>query len=325
MNSGLTGALGTAPLQTVKVRLGSFQGQPHTQIPIPLRGAFILGLPPDQKGSQFTPTGGNKRGEYSVDLQTEPKGGGASQSRVSSGRSSFCANSFNTASGGNSSALGSASIASGLASLAAGSAVTASGSYSTALGNGGTASGTRSFVACWNGTASSDDAVAIGRANTASAIGAIAVGENSQADRRAMMAHASGFFNSRGDAQKAVFIARNKTTTNSAVELFLDGATTHITIPSGKMLSATVNIIGSKSDGSSVAHYFRKCCIKNVGGTTSLVGSVEAIGTDIAAGTLINITADDANDALKIEVTGIAAETWRWTAVIEGAEIQYGT
>jgi hypothetical protein len=67
--------------------------------------------------------------------------------------------------------------------------------------------------------------------------------------------------------------------------------------------------------------------IKNVGGTTSLVGAVEAIGTDIEDNVLTDvvITADNTNDALDISVTGIAAETWRWVCVIEGLEIAYGT
>jgi hypothetical protein len=73
-----------------------------------------------------------------------------------------------------------------------------------------------------------------------------------------------------------------------------------------------------------VARYIRQVTIKNVSGTTSLVGSVITIGTDDAAGTSISITANDANDALKIEATGVASETWRWIAVIEGAELAYG-
>ena len=70
----------------------------------------------------------------------------------------------------------------------------------------------------------------------------------------------------------------------------------------------------------------RKVSIKNVGGTTSLIGSVEAIGTDIEDNVLtdVTITADNTNDALQINVTGISGETWRWVAVVEGLEIAYG-
>jgi regulator of RNase E activity RraA len=92
-------------------------------------------------------------------------------------------------------------------------------------------------------------------------------------------------------------------------------------------MSAICRICGIKSDGSAVANYVRRVVIKNVGGTTALVGTVETVGTDIEdnASTDVAITADNTNDALQINVTGIAAETWRWVAVVEGLEIAYGT
>jgi hypothetical protein len=90
-------------------------------------------------------------------------------------------------------------------------------------------------------------------------------------------------------------------------------------------MHATVHIVGSKSDGTAVASYMRQVTIKNVGGTTSIVGTVNTIGTDEAALTSIAITADDTNDALDIAVTGIASETWRWAATVFGIEIAYGS
>ena len=94
---------------------------------------------------------------------------------------------------------------------------------------------------------------------------------------------------------------------------------------SGKIMHVTIHVLGSKSDGSAVASYMRQVTIKNVGGTTSLVGTVNAIGVDEVAGTALSITADNTNDSLKIEVTGIASETWRWTASVFGCELAYGT
>jgi hypothetical protein len=142
-----------------------------------------------------------------------------------------------------------------------------------------------------------------------------------------MQSHASGSFAAAGDAQYVRFVARRKTTDATATTLMLDGSATRLTITSGKILFADVLISGIKSDGSVAAAYKRKLAIKNVGGTTSLVGSVETIGTDIEdnASTDVAITADNTNDALQINVTGIAAETWRWVAVVEGLEIAYGT
>jgi len=139
-----------------------------------------------------------------------------------------------------------------------------------------------------------------------------------------MESFAAGQFAAKGDAQRVSFVARNKTTTDSSVTLFLNGSSTRLTIPSGKVFASTINVSGVKSDGGAVAHYMRKVSIKNVGGATEIVAQ-STIGTDDAAGTSIVITADDTNDALQIEVTGIASETWRWVAHVEGVEIAYGT
>jgi hypothetical protein len=139
-----------------------------------------------------------------------------------------------------------------------------------------------------------------------------------------MKAHGAGRFAANGDAQRARFVMRNKTTTNSAVELFLDGSATRLTIPSGKVLGLTINITGIKSDGTAVAHYLRQYALKNVAGTTTEVYAPVTIGTDNAAGTIIALSANDTNDALKVEVTGITSEIWRWVASVDAVEIAYG-
>ena len=66
--------------------------------------------------------------------------------------------------------------------------------------------------------------------------------------------------------------------------------------------------------------------IKNVGGTTALVGTVSTVGTDVedVAGWDVTITADNTNDALDIKVTGATSSTIRWVAVVQGLEIAYG-
>jgi hypothetical protein len=49
------------------------------------------------------------------------------------------------------------------------------------------------------------------------------------------------------------------------------------------------------------------------------------IGTDNAVGTVIALSANNTDDTLRIAVTGIAAETWRWVASVDAVEIAYGT
>ena len=279
-----------------------------------------------------TATGGDVRGTNAIDLQTIR----SSASMVASGARSVAIGSYSTASGLigvaiNGTATGQGSIAiNGTASNTSnciGEASTASGASSGVYGRSSTASATDATIVGNSCTASGSRSHARGLLTTASGQSSEAAGLQSVANRYGMRAFAGGQFAANGDCQSVDFRAWNKTTNNTATTLFLDGSSTRLTIPSGKVLSALCRICGIKSDGSAVANYVRRVVIKNVGGTTTLVGSVETIGTDIEdnAATDVAITADDTNDALQINVTGIAAETWRWVAVVEGLEIAYGT
>jgi hypothetical protein len=292
-------------------------------------GGFMLGAPPDSGA-----TGGNIIGVRAVDLQLSH----GLNTRVASGENAFAAGTSNTASGVSSIALGTVNASSATGSvamgdsnnatanqsLAVGFANTASGLTAVALGRTNNATGSRSVAIGINNTASATASVAIGQEANSSAGDALATGFRSGANRFGMWAHASGQFSANGDAQAVKFVARNKTTTNSAVTLFLDGSSTRLTVPSGRILHLQVTLLGSKSDGTEVASYMRQVTIKNVAGTTSLVGTVNTIGVDTVTLTSIAITADDTNDALQIAVTGITSETWRWVAVVEGVEIAFG-
>jgi hypothetical protein len=254
-------------------------------------GAFILGPKPDG-----TVTGGNARGLRAVDFQTERTGA----AQVASGTRSF--------------------IAAGIRNSATNDNAFSSGFQCAATGSGSACLGGDQ-----NTASNSGSGTILGSSNTASGQYSLALGgRHGIADRYGMHAHAPTRFAVNGDAQRARFVMRNKTTTNAAVELFLDGSAARLTIPSGKYLTGTINIAGIKSDGTAAASYIRQFSIKNVAGTTSLVGTVNTVGTDEAASTSISITANDTNDALKVEVTGITSETWRWVAAVDVVEVAYG-
>ena len=266
-------------------------------------------------------------GTTNVSVSVKPKGSGA-----------FCLNAPNgSASGGDArgayavdltlSRFSSSWIASGDYSFAAGQSAKASGLDSVSLGKENTASGQCGFATGLNTQAQALCTATFGRESFASASYAFAHGYNASATRLGQYAAAAGKFAADGDAQAVRFVVRNKTTNTTPTTLFIDGSSTRLTITSGKILFANVLISGIKSDGSAAACFRRKVAIKNVGGTTSLVGTVETIGTDIEdnASTDVTITADNTNDALQIDVTGITSETWRWVAVVEGLEIAYGT
>ena len=266
-------------------------------------GAFSLAAP------DGTATGGNARGANAVDLQTLR----SNANQVASGDRSFCIGGNNRASGDESFVGGTNSVASSTKSRAYGQYATSSGAYADAFGSTATASG--NYSRCY------------GNESTASGLYSDAFGYYALANRHGMYARSSALFTTSGDSQQVGFTLIRKTTDATPTNLGLDGSATRLTIPSGKIMFCNILVSGIKSDGSAAACYKRKVAIKNVGGTTSLVGTVETIGTDIEDNVLtdVTITADNTNDALDISVTGIAAETWRWVAVVEGLEIAYGT
>jgi hypothetical protein len=280
-------------------------------------GAFSLVVP------DGTTAGGNARGANAVDLRTTSRSAAAD---VASGSASFLGPSAVRASGNNSACI--FGQATGDFSFSAGAEGIASAGYSANLGGRySEATGLRAMAGGGFNRAQSEDAAAIGGGeNTASAAySSVFGGYRAVADRYGMDARASGRFAAAGDCQAVEFVLRNKTTTDSAVTLFLNGSSARLTIPSGKGLSADVMIKGFKSDGSVGARFRRTVDIKNVGGTTSLEATPETIGTDYNPSLCnLSITADNTNDALEISVTGVLNETWRWIAVVSGAELAYG-
>jgi hypothetical protein len=262
-------------------------------------GAFTLQVP------NGTASGGDVRGANSVDMQTYRTA--ATQVCVAA-RSVIAGGERNTIT-----SLASASVISGGYQ----NVINGFGYYSIICG------GYLNTVA-----GSPYSVISGGQSNTVTTeVGIIPGGIGASTTRYCQESTASGIFAAAGDAQSVRLRARIKTTNNTPATLMLDGSAKRITIPSGKILFADLLVCGIKSDGSAGACYKRKVAIKNVAGTTSLVGSVETIGTDIEdnVSTDVAITADNTNDALQIDVTGIAAETWRWVAVVEGVEIAYGT
>jgi len=286
-------------------------------------GAFYLGPIADS-----TAVGGNARGTNAVDLQISR----TVAAQVASGANSFVAGTGNIASGSASVTIGNGNTVSNIGCVAFGGNNSVSGNANSfAAGYSNQVSGGEGAIALGNQNIVSGNhgACAIGYGNTASDRGAFAGGQNAKAVLPGQRAHACGFFAAVGDAQYVRDVLQIKTTNATPTTLKIHALFGDVfrTIPSGKILFADILVSGIKSDGSASACYKRKVAIKNVGGTTSLVGTVETIGTDIEdnASTDVAITADNTNDALQINVTGIAAETWRWVAVVECLEIAYGT
>jgi hypothetical protein len=275
-------------------------------------------------------SGGNARGANAIDLQTSR----ANAAQVASGATSvICGGANNTASAQRAVVCGGASnsATSESAFVGGGELNVAGSAWGVVLGgydNATSGAGGGQVIAGGYYNRSSGGTAFLGGGDSNQNTGVnsgILGGANALADRRGMQAHASGQFAAKGDAQRARFVLRCKTTTNTGVEMALDGSTTYLGIPSGKIIACTINITGTKSDGSAVAHYLRQYCVKNVGGTSSEVYAPVTIGTDNAAGTTIALSANNTDDTLRILVTGVASETWRWVASVDAVEVAYGT
>jgi hypothetical protein len=238
---------------------------------------------------------GNARGRSAVDLQGER----TAATQVASGQYSLIAGSSRcTASANNSCIIGSlTSTVSGFSSCLISGA------------SGTTVSGSGSFA--FRSNITSNESVAF----------------TGMADRRNMLAHGSSGtlanFNFSERAQAVQFILKGRTTNSTPTELIIH-TETYLTIPTDVALFGQVEICAiEEATATEAAHYIRKFAIQNLGGTTSLIGSVTTVGTDheSQAGYDASITADNTSDYLKISVTGDSSKTLRWLAVVRGCEM----
>jgi hypothetical protein len=99
-----------------------------------------------------------------------------------------------------------------------------------------------------------------------------------------------------------------------------------MTIQSGAVWKFHVLVAGTTVTGAIAGTYELTGAIKNVGGTTSLIGAVaqtSVLEDGGAAAWNATAIADNANDALVIQVTGAAATTIRWVARVETTEVTF--
>ena len=232
-----------------------------------------------------TAVGGNARGTGAVDLQTSR----TAAAQVASGDQSFSSGINNTVSGAKSGAVGSTNSVSGANSFAVGNSNVVSGSESIAFGN------THSVSHAYS----------------------IATGIYAKTQFAGQRVMSLDSYNGQGGAQ--LIEATNKQRSTSATPVNWD-----LPIASGRTYHFQILVAGVKSDGSGIACYTRRVSAKNVAGTVTIVNN-QTIGTDYEdnASTDVAVTASTTN--VRISVTGIAAETWRWQFALHGVEIEYGT
>lgn len=211
--------------------------------------------------------------------------------------------------------------------IGGGNTNTASGNYSTIAG--GTTNNVSSLGAFigggYNNVANNEYTVVGGGVNNVASgqYSYIGGGADGNATRYGQYTHASGTFSTVGASQFIRVVQRAATNGTTPVILTADGAATYFGLPSDTAYSLNIKILGINSTGADIAEYNKRVIVKNISGTSSLVRS-DDINPDYEtnASTAAVITVDNASDTLRITVTGITGESWRWVAVIDGIEMK---
>jgi hypothetical protein len=137
------------------------------------------------------------------------------------------------------------------------------------------------------------------------------------------MAYASGAFSANGDAQSSLYVLRRTTATNTPTELLLDGSSQRMRVPADATWAFDILII-ARTAGTFSAGYHLRGVIENNAGATVLDGTlIKDILNEDDATWDATVLADNANDALVIQVTGAAADTVRWVAKVRTVEVTF--
>jgi hypothetical protein len=233
------------------------------------------------------------------------------------------------------------SFAGGFAS-GTGATLEASGAGSLAFGH---ASGSGSLIATSTGSvvigttsgagvtmeSSGNGSFCLGQGPmTASGAASFAIGNGASAEKTGELAHSSGALAATGivgSSQYSRIVMMRDTADASSTELTIGGlsptATTRYTISDEHSYDCWIRISARRTTGAEHAEFIRRVLIERTAGTTALVGTVDTIGTDNnTPAWSVSITADDTNDFLNISVTGAAATSIRWVAVVEAIVIE---
>jgi hypothetical protein len=140
------------------------------------------------------------------------------------------------------------------------------------------------------------------------------------------MAYASGVFLSLGDAQSSLYVLRRQTTNNVSSELFLDGASQRMKIPSESTWAFDILVVGRGTAANVSCGFQIRGVIENNMGTLGFVPNPGPVVTVLARdnpATSATVAADSVNDTLSIRVVGIAATTMRWVATVRTVQVKY--
>lgn len=153
-------------------------------------------------------------------------------------------------------------------------------------------------------------------------LGTVPGGLQATASHYGQMAYASGDFAAPGDAQTSTYVVRGITTNANLTELFLDGATERMTMPTNSTWGIDALITGRTANGQAAVFQIIGAA-KNINGVTTLIGTTGNAFTRKDDATWIGDVVAGPNGVVFIQVKGAAASTVRWVANVRTVEVTF--
>ena len=196
----------------------------------------------------------------------------------------------------------------------------------SALGNRGLSLGFRADVQNYGAVAIS--ASKQGYGPIAAGEGSVAIGELVKSQQSGKYAFGVGTFSNAGEAQGGMFILRSDTTDATAEAMTTTNstadATNQIVAASDTCITFHGTVVAMQNGAQAHAGWEIKGMLVNDGGTTSLaLGNVSDMAATNASSWAVALSADNTNNALKIQVTGEASHNIRWVANVHTSEVTY--
>ena len=294
-------------------------------------GAIAIGFEASGTAVMATAIGGNSS---SQGAKASGSGSVALGGSYASGTNSFAAAINNNASsygatGANSIAMGNHNKSTGTQSISLGGYNNvSSGNSSFVTGYQALASGGYAIAMGYQCQATEASTVALGYQADASAIYSIAIGNNAKSAVDRQIAFSAGRFAALGDAQGSIFILRANASNDAAKVLTTNnstaGANNQIVAASDTCITFHGTITAMQNGAQAYGGWEIKGMLVNDGGTTSLaLGNVSDMAANNASSWAVALSADNTNNALKIQVTGEAGHNIRWVANVQTSEVTY--
>ena len=219
--------------------------------------------------------------------------------------------------------------ATGPNSVAIGQGAKATGTQSVAIGGQSPTSSSSSSVVIGGYASQATDQQAIcigGLYSLASAYDSLAMGSYAKAAHVGKAARASGQFAAQGDAQGGQFILRENTTDATpsvmATNQYTAGSTNQIIAASDTCITFSGTVVAMQNGAQAYGSWKIEGLLVNDGGTTTVPNSAITVIHNSSSWGLA-LSADNTNNALKVQVTGEASHNIRWVANIQTAEVTY--